>query len=130
MRLLLPLLLFLSGCSTILHGETQKMTLLSDPPGAVVSVRGYQVGTTPCQVEVRRESTPAVVYLAKPGYISRSEEIPARFNGWVFGNLGFGIIGGFIGFMVDIESGAMWYYESPPDTGWKLMRDPTAVTAH
>jgi hypothetical protein len=51
LTLLCGLAVVLTGCATILSGESQTVTIHSTPPGAYVKV-GYQTGTTPVTFHV------------------------------------------------------------------------------
>ena len=55
-RALLALLpLALNACATIAHGRTQEIAIVSDPPGAQVSIDSRPVGTTPMLATVARK---------------------------------------------------------------------------
>ena len=51
LTLLCGLAVVLTGCATILSGDSQTITIHSTPPGAYVKV-GYQTGTTPVTFHV------------------------------------------------------------------------------
>lgn len=97
----------LSGCATMISGPTQKVQIVSDPPGAVAQVGGREV-TTPATVELKRKSVYRVVF-QKEGYEPAQREIAREVNKQVYWNI---LVGGLIGILVDLTSGA--FYELVP----------------
>lgn len=55
-----------TGCSMMNSGQ-QRITVISDPQGAMVQVNGSMVGRTPVTAEINRKET-AVVMVRKDGY--------------------------------------------------------------
>jgi hypothetical protein len=45
----------LSSCLYLAHGSTEKVTVKSDPPGAIVEVSDGQMGITPAAFKIRRD---------------------------------------------------------------------------
>ena len=103
MRLLLPLLLcfLLTGCATIIQGRTQKLLITSDPPGAVVSVDGVPVGTTPVVAKVARKR-PHTLSAALDGHPDDSLTIVPKSN---YNLLALSLFF-YLGFPVDLINGA------------------------
>ncbi len=97
----------LASCATMMSGSTQKVQLVSDPPGAVAKVAGREV-TTPATLELRRSSNYRVTF-EKEGYESTHREIARKVNPQVWWNL---LTGGLPGMLVDLSSGA--FYELVP----------------
>ena len=95
--------LLLSGCATIFTGNTQAVSIQSEPSGATVQVDGIQMGTTPCQVVLSRGSSQSL-QVSKAGYETKTVVLGSKFNGWFLANL---IFGGIIGMIVDIATGAI-----------------------
>ena len=106
----------LGACSTIIHGSTQDVEFVSEPPGAFVEVDGKHAGTTPCEVELKRKQTHTAT-LTHPRYPNdpRTFRLEPHFNGATLGNL---LLGGIIGIGVDAASGA----------NYSLSPDPVIVT--
>lgn len=100
-KILLPALLLLSGCATIIQGSSQKLLITSDPPGAVVTVDGVPLGTTPVIATVARKQ-PHTLSAALEGYPGDSLTIvPKSDIGLLALNLFF-----YIGLPVDLITGA------------------------
>ncbi|GIV04355.1 MAG: hypothetical protein KatS3mg015_3185 [Fimbriimonadales bacterium] len=100
-------LLLYSGCATIISGPTQKVRIISDPPGAVVTIGERQV-TTPATVELPRKSTYRLTF-EKEGYEPAQREIYRKINSQVYWNA---LAGGMIlGFIVDSTTGAVFELE-------------------
>lgn len=95
------------GCATIVSGGSKDISFSSNPPGARVSVGGYS-GVTPVTMSVKRGTSGAVRF-EKDGYQSSDMTMSIGFNPIFFGNI---LIGGIIGMVIDIASGAI--YEPSP----------------
>jgi len=107
----------LTGCSTIINGSTQSVSLNSQPDGASVTVvnRGGETvhsGTTPVTLNLKRgsgyfKSESYTVRFEKPGYAPREIVLAGQTSGWYFGNI---VIGGLVVGMliVDPISGGMY----------------------
>ena len=114
-------LLALSGCATIFNGQTQSVTIKSEPEGAslaITNAAGEKVhtGTTPATVTLNRgagyfKSESYTVVLSKPGFADKQLTITGTMSGWYIGNI---LFGGLIGILaVDPVTGAMYSF---PDT--------------
>lgn len=60
------LVLFMSGCATMIRGTEEPLQITSEPPGARASLGSGQTCTTPCSIKVSR-STSTVVSFDKEG---------------------------------------------------------------
>jgi len=99
-------LLFTTGCSTIINGKRQIVSINSNVAGAQVTVNGMPVGQTPFAGQVERSSK-AIVQLSKEGYVTKTMTMDTTFEPIFWGNI---ISGGFIGSTTDGVSGAMYKY--------------------
>ena len=104
----------LSACATIISGTNQNVAVDSSPEGADCRVLqgGLTVGevpSTPGYVHVRKSGAPLELACSKPGYKPAASYQTAGFNGWVIGNV---VVGGVIGVVVDLASGALHTYNS------------------
>lgn len=79
-------MVFSSGCASIISGKTQNINLQSDPSGAAVLVDGVQMGLTPLStVIVRRDNT--IVEFKKPGYEDAKMPLRTGLNPWMGANV-------------------------------------------
>ena len=129
MRLIaIPLsLLALSGCASIVSGSSQVVSVSTTPPGATCEVarRGAPLGVinaTPGMVHIGKSAADLNVTCTKPGYETATAATPSSFNGWTFGNL---ILGGAIGIVVDVATGADFDYPPLVQVSMKAKPDPT-----
>ncbi|MCX8070885.1 MAG: PEGA domain-containing protein [Candidatus Binatia bacterium] len=99
----------LSGCATLISGPTQRVQIVSDPPGAVAKI-GVREVTTPATVELSRKTSYRVT-IEKDGYEPAQREISRRTNNQVYWNL---LAGGMVlGMLVDLSSGAFYELDPP-----------------
>jgi hypothetical protein len=110
----LALLCTLSACATIVSGASQSLAVDTSPEGAdcQVAQAGFPVGEiprTPGSVHIARSGVPVEVVCTKPGFQPTQQMQGAGVNGRVFGNI---LIGGLIGVVVDMASGAVYHYNS------------------
>jgi hypothetical protein len=99
-------LLAVSGCSTIVNGKVQTVTINSNIAGAQVAVNGIPVGQTPFTGSVVR-SNKTVVTVSKDGYESKTVTLDTNIEPIFWGNI---IIGGVIGSTTDAATGSMYKY--------------------
>lgn len=52
----LAAVLVMAGCATIFNGTSQRIQVISEPPGAEVFLDGELAGTTPTEIVVSRRS--------------------------------------------------------------------------
>lgn len=95
------------SCATMLSGTTQKVDIVSDPPGATARVDGREF-KTPATVELKRNSTYQVM-IEKEGYEPVQRQISRQMNNQMYWNI---LVGGLLGMMIDGATGAC--YELAP----------------
>ena len=105
----------LSGCSTIVEGRSQKISLNTTPSGAScqLSRLGNPIGRvspTPGTVIVEKSRDDIIIECEKAGYKNTSYINKSDYAAASFGNI---ILGGGIGVGVDAATGAHNKYESP-----------------
>jgi hypothetical protein len=104
--LVLPLLA-LTSCATITRGVHDKLSVISDPPGADVKLSTGEHGVTPAKFVKSRRTEPFTVTVSKPGYASQTVKVEGKFGGTggaaMAGNV---LLGGAIGIGVDAGTGA------------------------
>jgi hypothetical protein len=115
------LVLFTSGCATIMHGSKQDIAVSSTPSGAAVSVDNQQMGVTPTTVNLTRKDK-HVISIDAPGYKRYDLQLTRGTSGWVWGNL---VFGGIPGLAVDAITGSL-YKLSPDNINATLERSGTA----
>lgn len=100
------------GCATVVSGGggNQKVKIVSEPPGAEVTVDGQFAGPAPVEVLLERKSA-HIVELAATGYEPTRLAVNSKFNPWVIGNV---VFGGLVGVVVDVATGAT-YHLSPDE---------------
>ena len=101
--------LFFPSCASIIHGTRQKVSVVTDPPGAIIS-DGETTLQTPAVFNLKRNRD-YVLSISKQGYENQNVKIVHVISGVVAGNI---LAGGFIGWGVDAISGAQWRLE--PET--------------
>ncbi len=96
--------IFLSGCATIMTGTTQKVAVTSNPSGAVAKVDGGMAAVTPTIFNLERK-TDHTIEISKEGYRLATVILRHTLSGATAGNI---LVGGIIGLAVDGCSGAMY----------------------
>jgi len=105
----------LTSCATLFTGSTDNITINSEPEGAMILVEGIELGRTPATVTVKRPGLGnKTVTLQLEGYEDRVFILQKEFN--VIALLNFG---GFVGWIVDIATGAVMKY-NPKNYDMKL----------
>jgi hypothetical protein len=104
--LLTVLILLISGCSTIINGKTQTVSINSNVRDADVVVNGMTVGRTPYSGPIARGDK-TVVTVSKDGYLSKSITLSTDFEPVFWGNI---IFGGVLGSTTDAATGSMYKY--------------------
>ena len=110
--------LCLSGCASILNGQTQAVTIQSAPDGAAVVVSNkagekIHAGNTPVTLTLKRgagyfQSEIYKLVFTKDGFSDKEMTVTGTLSGWYIGNL---LIGGVIGMLaVDPVTGAMFAF--------------------
>lgn len=96
----------LTGCASITRGNTDQITITTDPTGARVTTSLSQACTSPCTLTVGRKDEFVVTAVAD-GY--RPQEVPVTTKIATAGAVGFAgniLLGGVIGMGVDAATGA------------------------
>ncbi|MEO5366984.1 MAG: hypothetical protein H7831_11690 [Magnetococcus sp. WYHC-3] len=140
MKHLLPLLLLLPACASLTTGTFQSFTIetpqlegaecdLTDKKGGQWHLRA-----TPGSVTVRKGDGPMQIICRKEGYRTTHVSVDEEFAAATMGNI---ILGGAVGVLVDVATGAAQQYpdmvtvwmeperfDSPAsETSWKQARD-------
>lgn len=114
--LLLPVLMLLQSCASIISDNTYPVVVRVEPADAQLNITDRKGR------EVFNGKAPTIVYLkagtgyfarqkyqmtlSKDGYNSTAHFVKFKLDGWYFGNI---VFGGLIGFLiVDPLTGAMW----------------------
>ncbi|MFC1654865.1 hypothetical protein ACFL2F_03575 [Myxococcota bacterium] len=121
---LLPLLLLValsvSGCCTMYYGTTDEVSIVTDPPGAQVTIGPHRV-TTPAKIDLDR-SFSYVAQIRMEGY--QPEDIPivsikSTTSGGFFSNVAWSI------FLIGIP---FFFIDSAADSHRKFSREEIRVT--
>ena len=106
----------LSGCATIISGETDRVVFSAKPEKVAFSIKNekdefVQQGTTPSTVVLDRgngyfDGQTYQVNFSAPGYSPKTMPLDTTLNNWYFGNLLFGGVLGLL--IVDPATGSMW----------------------
>lgn len=81
-----------AGCATIFHGRTQRIEVVTDPPGATAVAGGQRI-STPGFLLLRRDQTDLEIRIVKEGYAARTVRLTRRVSGLVWANLGWAGLG-------------------------------------
>ena len=115
MKILMLLVLLLSGCATIMGDETTRVSV-TGVPSADFKIKNkigdvVESGTTPRPVTLENsagyfEGEHYTVHFSKPGYVPVTRVLDSELNDWYFGNIIFGGVLGLV--IVDPLTGSMW----------------------
>lgn len=72
-------LLMMSGCATIMSGDTEAIHFDTSPTGADVFIDGGYVGTTPMTIRLRKSKKDTVMF-KKEGYQTISRDLSKSFD--------------------------------------------------
>lgn len=103
------ILLLSPGCATLVHGTSQTIAVVSDPPGARVSVDSVNTGVTPLLIPLRREHS-YLLTLTHDGAAAIDVRVARSISPWIVGN---SILYG-VPALVDFMNGAA--FQLSPDT--------------
>lgn len=92
------------GCATIVKGRSQKITVMSNPSEAWVTVDGQQI-KTPGAITLDSTRSMYVLKFEKEGYEPVEFKLKRELSGWLFGNI---IFGGIIGIVIDFVSNSAY----------------------
>ena len=100
--LLVPAVLVMNGCATIMTGKYEDISVTSDPPGVTVRAdNGTQI-VTPGHFNFTRNQEHTLV-ADYGGAETQQVHLKHQMQGWVWGNI---LLGGIIGLAIDSASGA------------------------
>ena len=104
------MIMFLTGCASVVNHTTQQIPVTSDPAGAVVRVDCGDVKNdpkliTPAVVTVQRKADHCTIALEKAGYAPAEVKLAKSMSAWYLGNV---VLGGFVGMIVDASNGSMY----------------------
>lgn len=94
--------ILLQGCSSIVSGTTQKISVNSNVKGAEVFLNGKPIGKTPVINAVVKRQESHSLMIKKDGYKDHVQTLHTRFDNWFWGNI---ILGGVVGSTTDALSG-------------------------
>jgi len=97
-------LLMMPGCATLVSGDRQNIRFTSTPQGAQIAIDSVPSGVTPTMIPVGTENDHSYT-LTLDGYEPAFGVLTRDYNGYVLGNI---LLGGGIGLIVDLISGAAW----------------------
>jgi hypothetical protein len=105
--------LAVSGCATLVTGNSQTLTLDTQPVGAACIFKrdGVTIGAvnpTPGSVSVDKSYKDIDVVCSKEGYRDAAGRVGSSFQPMTFGNV---LFGGLVGIVIDAASGAVTQYE-------------------
>lgn len=100
--------LWLTGCASIVDGNSQSVSFASNPEGATVYLNGAAIGKTPVSVTAKRKGGSQPVRFTKEGHQDIEIQLISTINPWFFGNI---VTGGLLGSSTDGLSGAAFKYE-------------------
>src|SRR5688572_10858369 len=102
--------IFLCSCATILNGRYQKISMVTNVPGAQVYLNQQLTDTTPCVIQVRRSiKEEQEITISKKGYVSESLILKKKLNE----NTLLVIPYFFIPVAIDAGTGAIVRYQRP-----------------
>lgn len=73
----LPLLPIFTGCATITRGTSEAYQVVSDPPGALVTLSTGETCITPCAIDKKRSES-FLVTIEKTGYEPYSIQVNSK----------------------------------------------------
>lgn len=100
--------LYLTGCASIVDGNSQSVSFASNPDGATVYLNGAAIGKTPVTINAKRQGNSQTLRFNKDGFKDIEIQLISTVNPWFFGNL---LTGGLLGSTTDGLSGAAFKYE-------------------
>jgi hypothetical protein len=96
----------ISGCSTLVNGSSQSVSINSNVSDAQVTWNGAPIGKTPLTTQVKRASS-AQLTVSKDGYETKTITLDTSIEPIFWGNV---IFGGFLGSTTDGANGNMYKY--------------------
>lgn len=83
-----------ASCAFVVHGRSQEITVISDPPGARVYVGNKPVGTTPTQVGLLRSRADLVLRIERDAYEPVEVRLKRAVSGWIAGDVAMAVRNG------------------------------------
>lgn len=120
--LVVPAVLIVTACATIMHGSSQPLGISSSPTNAMVSVDKMNVGNTPVIAKLKRGDNHTVA-INMDGYAPFEATVTKKVSGWVWGNI---VFGGLIGLAVDAMTGGL-YNLTPEQLAGQLAKQSANV---
>lgn len=108
----------LSGCCTLVNTANQKISILSSPTGACVSIDDTKCGKTPLTKRLSRKKM-HTVKIELEGYTPFEITMNRSISGWIWGNV---IFGGLIGIIIDVADGSI-YKLTPEQISTELQKN-------
>lgn len=108
--ILVCFIMVITGCATIIHGKFQKLEVSTEPQGAIVTASDGRTTTTPGMLKIDRSKQTYTLNIKKEGYEDVNMTLKRGIDPWFWGNI---LIGGIIGIVVDMSTGAA--YKFKPD---------------
>lgn len=103
---LVPVILAVTGCASIMSGTTQTVSFQSSPEGATVTVNGRIIGKTPISTALKKEKGQTLIF-SLDGHKPVTLQLTTSLDPWFWGNI---VLGGFIGSTTDGLNGAVNHY--------------------
>lgn len=94
------------SCATMIHGSNQKITINTEPQGAIVIVNKQEIGFTPMVYNARRSKDFTLV-LTREGYECYEMDFIKEIDPVIIGNL---LFGGIPGLLIDFAGGAAYKF--------------------
>ncbi len=117
--------LLFSSCATIINGHDQKVTILSEPEGADITINGVEAGKTPATFRIVRAKD-HVICLSKEGYHVATAELTRSLSGVSIFYL---LPGGLLSLAIDSQEGSVYCFPDKVDVMLKKLFDPDTVIA-
>ncbi len=95
------------GCGSIIHGQSQRIKISSNPESAGLWIDGVRIGVTPAEVTLKRKHDHFIT-LKKDGYKDITVMIESNISEWIIGNVWFAI---WPGCLVDVAGGGAYKLE-------------------
>ncbi|MEG3177496.1 hypothetical protein U1872_14735 [Sphingomonas sp. RB3P16] len=97
----------MTGCATVTRGTKQKFEIVSQPPGADVSMTTGQSCVTPCKLKLKRKAG-FTATISKAGFTPAQVVVESKMHGGgTAGLAGNMLAGGVIGIVVDAGNGSL-----------------------
>lgn len=101
----------LANCATIVSTNEYAVRVTAEPSGAVVLIDNKVIGEAPQLITLKSDKTSYAITVEKPGYEPETQYLQRSVDNWLFGNL---LFGGVIGFIVDHSNGSGYQFPTDP----------------